>query len=114
MGLTAGRLVKRVSGTGLPDTDFTLGTHPGVAQELLWVTVRYSDVVSESIFVRLRSGVGSSFDMVIELFGIVGIKEKIYVPPRGIFVVAGDKIEVFAGAGGLGITATVAIYTWSA
>lgn len=78
-------------------------------QRLLLVTVKFSGApAAGTITVKLKSGAGASWDT--ELHSVATAQNVKFIPDEAVIIGADDQLEVAVPAGGVGVTAAVAIY----
>ena len=96
--------------TGAANTALTASL-TGRRRRLLAVTVKYSGAPTQAgVTVTLNNGAGAAYDAVLST-GSANAQTTIFLPNLPIPLLADDAIDVLAPAGGVGITAAVAIYS---
>lgn len=105
--------LERWTETGTANTQLVTGTTTTDAyvRKLVWVGVKYSAAASVTAVVSLDSGAGAAFDHVLASMVISAGTDGIYIPDEDLEILETDAIVVTCPAGGVGITASVSIYT---
>src|SRR5437867_55942 len=106
------RSIERSVETGTANTPLT-STLTGKRRELRLVTVKYSAPPTYAIgalTITITSGAGSAYDCVINSNAAANLQNYAFLPNFIIPIREDDTITVLAPAGGVGITAAVAIY----
>lgn len=102
---------ERLTGTSDPNTELVLTTPVGTNRQFRFVTVKYSAVpVHTGIVVELDSGAGAAYDVALATSG-VNLQTFVFRDVGDATLAPDDAIRVTAPAGGVGITASIAIYT---
>lgn len=96
------------SGANAP---LTLSTTIGKARHILYVTVKYSAVVTVNVTITLNSGAGAAWDTILQTIVLTAAQDGVWIPDADIEIGDDDVIDVLAPAGGVGITAAIAIFT---
>lgn len=78
---------------------------------LKFITVKYSgSQASTTVTVTVNSGAGAAYDVVVNNIVLTSAVSGFWIPSFPFPVAADDTIDVLAPAGGVGVTASVAIY----
>ena len=105
------RCLESHSDASAGNTALTLSTLSGQLRRLLFVTVKYSAAPTQTgVTVTLNSGAGAAYDTLLAT-GSANAQNTVYIPDEEILLMGDDVIDVLAPAGGVGITAAIAIYT---
>lgn len=102
----------RVVGTSAANAPITVTSPTNPIPLLLkFVVVRYSgSQASTSITVTLNCGSGAAYDVVLNTITLTSATQGVYLPSIPLPIAADDTIDVLAPAGGVGVTASIAIY----
>lgn len=101
----------RDTGQSTANGSLTVTQGTGFKRKLGQITVHYSSAVTQNVTITLISGVGSSWNTVLDTIvlnaGADGVSTKVI----GMLLGPDDAIQVSAPAGGVGVTSQVAIYS---
>jgi hypothetical protein len=105
------RAIKRTSGTSAANAPITVSDASPQARRFLYATIVYSATVTQTPTLRLNSALGAAFDAELGSIAIT-VTEGLIIPTHDEIMILGDDVfDVLAPAGGVGITASVAIYS---
>lgn len=93
------------------DAELTLSTASGRVRRILFVTVKYSGSVTKNVTITLNSGAGSNWDTLLQTIALSAATDGVWIPDEETDLADDDVIDVVAPAGGVGVTAAVAVYT---
>lgn len=102
----------RLTNKGAANTVFILSTDSVLSLDILHARVKYSGVpVQSGVTFEVISGLtDAEFDTLDEIGG-ANVQSTIFYPDGDLKLADGDVLKVTAPAGGVGITATISIYT---
>lgn len=113
MGMQTSNL-KVFSGTGTAHANYTLSTDSTHRLRILLVTCAYSNTPTQAgVTSTLNSALGSGFDCTLNT-GSANARYTAWIPANEIILERGDTLDVLAPDGGVGLTASIAIYAESA
>jgi len=101
----------RIVGTSAANAPITV-TSPTAPIPLFlkYIVVKYSGSVTQNVTVTLNCGSGAAYDVVLNTMAISSGTQGAYLPTVALPIAADDTVDVLAPAGGVGITASIAIY----
>lgn len=107
----SGKKLERHVETSAANTALTVTVPADKARRLLLVTVKYSAAPTQAgVTTTLDSGAGAAYDVTLNT-GTANAQTTLYQPAQDLLFGDDDAIVIVAPAGGVGITAAVAIYT---
>lgn len=92
------------------NTSLTVSTPSGDLRKLLYVTVKYTGAASTTITVKINSGAGAAYDILLSSVALSADTDFVYVPDGDILLASNDTIDVVAPAV-TAVTSAIAIYT---
>lgn len=112
VGMTRdGRAIHRHVEAGAANTQLAVTFNPAGPCRILLVTARYSAAPTQAgVTAVLDSGAGAEYDTTLNT-GSANAQNTVYSPNYRPVLSGDDALVVTAPAGGVGITAAVAIYT---
>lgn len=111
VGHRRGKAVNRHVETGAANTLLTVSLSLSRAVRVLVVTVKYSAAPTQAgVTAAIDSGAGAGYDAVLNT-GSANAQVTVYAPDAVLMLGDDDALVVTAPAGGVGITAAVAVYT---
>lgn len=107
----SGKKLHRHVETGAANTSLTVTVPASAARRLVLVTVKYSAAPTQAgVTTTLDSGAGAAYDAVLNT-GSANAQTTVYLPAGDLLFGDDDALVIVAPAGGVGITAAVAVYT---
>lgn len=107
----SGKKLERNVETGAANTALTVTILAAAARRLVMVTVKYSAAPTQAgVTTTLVSGAGAAYDTLLNT-GSANAQNTVYLPAGDLLFGSDDGLSVVAPAGGVGITAAVAVYT---
>lgn len=107
----SGKKLDRHVETGVANTALTVTVPAATARRLVLVTAKYSAAPTQAgVTTTLDSGAGAVYDTLLNT-GTANAQNTVYQPSEDLMFGSDDAIVVVAPAGGVGITASVAVYT---
>lgn len=107
----SGKKLERNVETGAANTALTVTIPAAAARRLVMVTVKYSAAPTQAgVTTTLVSGAGAAYDTLLNT-GSANAQNTVYLPAGDLLFGSDDGLSVVAPAGGVGITAAVAVYT---
>ncbi len=104
--------IERETGQSTADASQTVSTpSAGPPRRIKSVKVKYSAIVTEGVTITLNSGAGSAWDTLLRTIVLTSGTDGVWYPEGDEDIGEDDVIDVFAPAGGVGITSAIAIYT---
>lgn len=111
VGHVSGRQLTRYVETGAANTELVATISANTARRLVAVLVAYSNTPTQAgVTTVLDSGAGAGYDNTLDT-GSANARYTVYVPTVPIYFGDDDALVVTAPAGGVGITASIAVYT---
>ena len=101
----------RTSDESLANAAVTVTPATGALRRILFVTVKYSASVTVNVTVTLNSGAGANWDTLLATIALSAATDGVWIPDEELIISDDDVIDVLAPAGGVGITAAVAVYS---
>lgn len=111
VGQSGGKKIHRHVETGSANTQLVVTVPGGSGRRLLQVLTKYSAAPTQAgVTTEIDSGAGAAYDSTLNT-GAANAQNTAYVPQEKPMVGNDDAIRVTAPAGGIGITASVSVYT---
>lgn len=88
----------------------TVSVSGGQRRRLLYVTVKYSGPVTQSVTITLKSHAGAAWDTLLQTIELTAASDGLWIPDGNLRLSNNDAVDVLAPAGGAGVTSAVAIY----
>ena len=101
----------RKTGESAANTQLTVSTTITDIVRVLFVTVKYSANVTQNVTVTLKSGQGTAWDTLLATIALSAASDGVFIPDEALYIESDDNLDVVAPAGGVGVTAAIAIYT---
>lgn len=107
----SGKKLERHVETGAANTALTVTVAAGAARRLLAVLVKYSAAPTQAgVTTTLDSGAGAAYDTLLNT-GAANAQNTAFLPAADFKFGTDDALVIVAPAGGVGITASVSVYT---